>query len=76
MDLYLPPPADVSLLGTVMQIVMAYGVDEVIFLGDFNMTSTPDLDRFTSASRWSPGLGVSECVRSGGHLATLSFYPS
>lgn len=39
-----------------MQLVMAYGVDEVLFLGDFNMTPTLDLDRFTSASQWSSGL--------------------
>lgn len=56
MGLYLPPPGDIFLLGTVMQLVMAYGVDEVLFLEDFNMTPTPDLDRITSASLWSPSL--------------------
>lgn len=33
--LYLPPPSDVSLLSTIMQMVLTYGVDDVIFPGGF-----------------------------------------
>lgn len=56
MGLYLPPPADVSVLKVVMQKVIAYGVDDVLLIGDFNMTPSPYLDRLPSASRWAPGL--------------------
>lgn len=54
--LYLLPPADTSLLGSIMQTVLTYWVSDVLFLGEFNMTPAPDLDRLSSASRWSPGL--------------------
>lgn len=54
--LYLLPPADGSLLGDIMRTVLTYGVGDVLFLGDFNMTPTPDLDRLSFTSRWTPDL--------------------
>lgn len=71
--LYLPSLADTSLLGTIMQTVLTYGVSDVLFLGDLNMTPAPDLDRLSSASRWYPGLApVDGSVRTiGGCLVTL-----
>lgn len=65
--LYLPPPADISVFNTVMQHVLTYGVDDVLFIGDFNMTPSPDLDRLPYTSRgplvWPYGWACSaQCV--------------
>lgn len=54
--LYLPPPADVSVLEVIMQKVITYGVDDVLIIRDFNLTPSPDLDRHPSTSQWALGL--------------------
>lgn len=54
--LYLPPPVDPALLYAVMQIVIDYGVEDVLLMGDFNLTPAFDLDTLHSVSRWVPGL--------------------
>lgn len=50
------PLTDISLFSTIIQIVLRYGVEDVLLMGDFNLTSSPDLNRLHSTSHWSPGL--------------------
>lgn len=55
-DLCLPPPADVKLLYSIMHLVTSFEVPNVLIAGDFNLTSTPDLDCLHSSLGWSLGL--------------------
>lgn len=43
--LYLPPPASVSILNDIMNMVLWYDTPAILLLGDFNMVPCPDLDR-------------------------------
>lgn len=54
--LYLLPPADVSVLSSIMQLILAYDVEDVLIVRDFNLAPCPDLDRLHLASRWCPSL--------------------
>lgn len=50
--IYLSPPADIDVLHVLMQQVILFNVENVLFVGDFNMAPSPDLDRLhTSGSR-------------------------
>lgn len=44
-EIYLPPPADVGVLHDLMQQATLYNVENVLFIGDFNMTPNRELDR-------------------------------
>lgn len=53
--LYLLPPVDAAILSTIMQILLSYGVEDVLLMSDFHMSPCPDLDRLHSTSHWSLG---------------------
>ena len=42
---YLPPPADLDVLHSIMQLVTMYNVGDVLIVGDFNLVMSRDLDR-------------------------------
>lgn len=43
--IYLPPPASVSVLAKIFQVVVQYPTDNVRFAGDFNIPSCPLMDK-------------------------------
>lgn len=64
---YLPPPADKDVLHVLMQQVTLYNVDNVLFVGDFNMVTNRELDRMQASgpqqhdlSRWASAFHMTD----------------
>lgn len=50
MGLYLPPPASIRVLNQIISKIAAFGTDNVVILGDFNLVPDPTMDRLTSGT--------------------------
>lgn len=68
--LYLPPPADVAVLHELMQKVILYNVENVLFMGDFNLAPSRDIDRLHASgptqhglSRWASAFHTTDVWR-------------
>lgn len=62
---YLPPPANISLLQKITTIIAQFPTDNVILTGDFNITPNPSLDKMSpdpatdsALTRWAQVLGL------------------
>lgn len=68
--IYLPPPADISLIHNLIPMLAQYPTDNVLLAGDFNIAPDPSRDRLTpdpatnsSLSRWAGVFGFKDVWR-------------
>lgn len=67
---YLPPPANISLLQKIITLIAQFPTDNVILTGDFNIPPNPSLDKLSpdpatdsTLFRWSQTMGLEDVWR-------------